>query len=223
MSKLKAEQKRGTAAIRILIADDHPAVRRGLVDLLRENYPQGCFDEAGGWNDVLSCLSRNKYSLLILDLSLPEKSGMEILRALKKNNSPVPVLIYSIYPEDRYALRALRAGASGYLNKTAPLDQLLKAVDKVISGSTYLSPAMSDTLTTSLYRNRTSQDHKKLSKREYEVLIRLGNGSTITEIAAELGLSVKTISTYRKRILEKMRLENNVQLVHYAIRAGLVE
>jgi DNA-binding NarL/FixJ family response regulator len=209
--------------MRILIADDHPAVRRGLINVLKETYPQCCFDEAGDGKAVLSCLNRNEYNLIILDLSLPDQNGMDLLKVLKKNKNSVPVLIYSLYPDEQYALRVLRAGASGYVNKAAPLEQLLAAVEKAVSGASYLSPAVSDTLTTSLYLSRDAHDHKKLSKREYEVLIHLGKGDTITEIAAELGLSVKTVSTYRKRILDKMKLENNAQLVHYTISTGLVE
>ena len=207
---------------RILMADDHPIVRRGLRQILSEDSGITEVGEATTAMDVMRLLRESEWDAVILDVNLPDRSGLDILREIRERTPTLPVLILSMHPEDQFAVRVLKAGASGYLNKDSAPDELLKAVRRILSGCRYISPTLAEQLAVALTDNSDKPPHERLSDREYLVLCRIASGRTVTEIAEELQLSVKTISTYRTRILEKMSLRTSAELTSYAVRAGLV-
>lgn len=207
---------------RILMADDHPIVRRGLRQILSEDSGITEVGEATTAMDVMRLLRESEWDAVILDVNLPDRSGLDILREIRERTPTLPVLILSMHPEDQFAVRVLKAGASGYLNKDSAPDELLKAVRRILSGGRYISPTLAEQLAVALTDNSDKPPHERLSDREYLVLCRIASGRTVTEIAEELQLSVKTISTYRTRILEKMSLRTSAELTSYAVRAGLV-
>jgi len=210
--------------IRVLIADDHPIYRQGLLQILMEVPGMFAVDEAGSGEEALAKAWDNEYDLILLDISMPGRGGLDALKVLKGNLPNLPVLVLRMHPEEQYAMRALRAGASGYLNKECAWDELVNAIKKVSGGGKYVS----DTLAEKLADNLVSGDAAKplqevLSDREYQVFRMIASGKTVSAIAEELSLSIKTISTHRMRILEKMKLENNTELIHYAITNKLVD
>jgi DNA-binding NarL/FixJ family response regulator len=209
--------------LRILIADDHPIVRAGLKQILDENPEKVLCEEAQDGHEALHRAIDHKYDLILLDIAMPKMNGLDCLKEIKKEHPEIPVLIISMYPEEQYAIRALKAGASGYLTKQSAADELLLAIRKVLSGGKYVSSSLAEELAWQLEINSGGHPHEKLSDREYQVLRLIASGKTITLIAEELYLSVKTISTYRARILEKMNLKNNAELTHYAIKNHLVD
>lgn len=209
--------------LRILIADDHPIVRTGLKQILEEGPEMIVCDEAGTGHEVFQRTRQEQYDLILLDIAMPKINGLDCLKELKKESAATPVLIISMYPEEQYAIRALKAGASGYLTKQSAADELLLAMQKVLAGRKYVSASLAEKLAWQLEADSDALPHERLSDREYQVLRLIASGKTTTVIAGELFLSVKTISTYRARILQKMGLANNAELTHYAIKNSLVD
>lgn len=209
--------------IRIFIADDHAVVREGLKHILSEMPDVLIAGEAGNGQEVLKKVGRNEYDLILLDIAMPGRDGLEILKDLKLQKPKLPVLILSMFPEEQYALRALKSGASGYLTKDSIPDELIKAVRKILKGGKYISSSFSEKLLFSFDNDAEKPIHETLSDREYQVLRMIASGRTLQSIADELSLSVKTVSTYRSRILEKMGMKNNAELTHYAIKRNLVD
>ncbi len=209
--------------INILIADDHTIVRKGLKQILAETQDMVVTGEASNGFEVMEKVRSNHYDVLLLDISMPGKSGLDILKELKTEQPKLPVLVLSMYPEEQYAVRVLRAGASGYLTKESAPDELVVAMRKVAQGKKYVSPSLAEKLAVELEADATKPAHEMLSDREYQVLCMIASGKTVGEIAEKLSLSAKTISTYRARILEKMNMKNNAELTHYAIQNKLVD
>lgn len=209
---------------RILIADDHTIVREGLKQILAETSDMVVAGEATNGQEVLDKVLKNNYDVVLLDISMPGRNGLDILKQLKIDNPRVSVLILSMYAEEQYAMRALRAGAAGYMTKESAPDELIQALRKVSQGRKYISPTLAEKLALNLEGgDEQKPPHETLSDREYQVFCMIASGKMIKEIADELALSVKTVSTYRSRILEKMGLKNNAALTHYAIQNKLVE
>ncbi len=209
--------------LRILIADDHPVVRQGLRQTIAETSDMVVVDEAGNGWEVLSKVRASSYDVVLLDISMPGRSGMDILKELKDERPGLPVLILSIHPEEQYALRAFKAGASGYLTKESAPDELVAAIRKISTGGKYISSSLAEILASELGTSNEELLHKTLSNREYQVMRMIALGKTVTEIAEELSLSVKTVSTYRSRILEKMKMKNNAEITYYAVKNRLVD
>jgi two-component system invasion response regulator UvrY len=209
--------------VRLLIVDDHPLVRRGIVEVLAEAFPGGSIAEASDGAEALQAVYDGIWDLVVLDLSLPGRTGLDVLKEIKDARPRLPILVLSTYPEQQFATRALRAGASGYLNKGSPPDVLLSAVRKVLAGGKFISASLGESLAADLDRDFSKPLHECLSDREYHVMLRIASGKTVSEIAEEIHLSVKTISTYRSRTLEKMRMKNNAELTQYGMRERLVE
>ena len=207
---------------KFLIADDHSLIRKGLSTLLREEYPGAEVSEVTDASALIKEAVVQKWDLIISDISMPGRNILETLRELKKILPATPVLILSVHPEDQYVVRALKAGASGYLNKESHPDELLKAVKQLLQGKKYISAEGAEKLAASFGDDPNQLPHEKLSEREFDVMKRIASGKTVSEIAASLSLSVNTISTYRGRILEKMSMQNNAELTLYAIENKLV-
>lgn len=208
--------------MRILIADDHAIVREGLKRILGTAPDPVAIGEARDGAEVVERVRNEKWDVVLLDIAMPGKNGLDALKQIRALSPSLPVLVLSVYPEDQYAVRVLRAGAAGYLTKESAPDELLAAVRKVARGGRYISATLAEQLAGELGADRGELPHERLSDREFQVLRLIASGMTLTQIAEELPLSVKTVSTYRSRILEKMRLRNNAELTHYAIRNGLV-
>lgn len=203
--------------LKVLIADDHSVVRVGLRQILSEITDIAVIDEAANATEVLEKVKKNDYSVVVLDIAMPGKSGLDALKEIKTERPKLPILILSMYPEDQYAIRVLRAGAAGYMTKDSAPDELVTAIRLVVDGRKYVSPTFAEILALNLDTDREKELHELLSDREYEVLCMIASGKTISEVAGALFLSVKTISTYRSRILGKMHLKNNSELTSYAI------
>ncbi len=208
--------------IRILIVDDHAILRRGLRALLSDEFHGAAIGEASNARQALEQLRKAKWDVALLDIALPQKSGLELLKELKAEWPRLPVLVLSAHPEDQFAIRVLKAGAGGYLTKESAPEELSKAIRKVLAGGRYVSPSLAEKLASGVSKDLTRAPHETLSDREYEVMCLIASGKTVTEIAGELSLSVKTISTYRVRLLEKLGVKNTAAIVQYAIRNGLV-
>lgn len=207
---------------KILIVDDHPLVRRGLCQILQEFIPLKQLDELSNGNEVLQKMNEVKYDVVILDISLPGKDGLEVLKDLNIQFPQIPVLILSIQSESQYALRALKMGASGCLNKASAPEELVNAVKEVLRGGRYLTQKVSQLLLDDYQGDHSDLPHKQLSEREYQVMIMLVSGLSSSEISEKLNLSIKTVSTYRTRLLQKMNLKNNAQLTYYAVKHKLI-
>lgn len=208
--------------ISILIADDHSVVREGVKHILSD-MPEAVISEAGNGQEVLDKIRKKDYDLVLLDIAMPGKDGLDVLRDIKSGMPHTKVLILSMFPEEQYALRALKSGASGYLTKESIPEELIKAIRKVLRGGKYISSEFSDKILSSLDNDTEKPVHESLSNREYQVMRMIASGKTLSEIADELFLSVKTVSTYRTRILKKMNLKNNAEIMHYAVKNGLTE
>lgn len=206
----------------ILLVDDHEIVRKGLIQILAGSVPGISVDEAKDGRQALAMALEKSYALVLLDISMPGRGGLEVLKEIRSRRPGVPVMILSIYPEEEYAVRAFRAGASGYVTKDSAAEELVGAIRKVLSGGRYVSASLAEKLAFELESDAGKPPHETLSDREYQVLRMIASGKTVTEIAKELALSVKTISTYRSRILEKMRAKNNAELTRYAFENRLV-
>ena len=207
----------------ILIADDHPLIRKGLMQILADSIYIKNVYEAGNSTEVFKQLASKKVDVLILDISMPGKDGIEILKDVKIQNPDIPVLMLSIQPENQYAVRAFKYGASGCLNKASAPEELIDAIRKVQSGGRYLNDAVSEILLNDIASGNSAElPHKQLSEREYQVMLQLAKGKTISEISDKLNLSIKTISTYRTRLLTKMNLHTNSDLTYYAMKNNLI-
>ena len=203
--------------IKILIADDHAIVRQGLKNIVAEDEQMTVVGEARNGAELLNFLREQPADVVILDRSMPGGNGLETLKNLKRNYQNLPVIILSIHPEDQYAVRAFKAGAAGYMTKESAPEELVEAIKKAFRGGKYISPQVAELLAEYIETKTTGEAHKILSDREFEVFNLLASGKTVGQIAAELNLSVKTISTYRTRILEKMGFETNAELTRYAL------
>ena len=208
--------------IRILVADDHAIVRQGLKQIVADTPDLVVTGEAERGREVLEKVSKDDYDVVLLDITMPDKTGLEVLEELKQIKPDLPVLILSMHPEDQYAIRAIRAGASGYVTKAGVPDELVTAIRKVSVGSKYISSSLAEKLAVYLEAGAEKPLHQVLSDREYRVMCLIASGKTVKEIAEELFLSVKTVSTYRSRVLQKMKMKNNAQLTHYCVQNQLV-
>ena len=209
--------------IRILIADDHPVVRQGLKQIITETSDMVVADEAGNAQEVLDKVWNNDYDVVVLDITMPGRGGLDILKQLKVEKFGLPVLILSIHPEEQYAVRALKAGAAGYLTKGSAPEELTAAIRQVSAGKKYISSSLAEKLALHLENDTDKPIHEKLSDREFQILCKIASGEALKEIAQELFLSEKTISTYRSRILDKMNMKSNAELTYYAIKNGLID
>ena len=209
--------------IKVIIADDHPIVRAGLKQIITEEHDISVAGEAGNGAELLSWVRRQDYDVILLDLSMPGMDGLDVLKQLKSEQPRLPVVILTVHPEAQYALRILRAGASGYLTKSSAPTELVRAIRKVHRGGKYLTATLAEKIAFALDANTDRPAHEGLSDREYQVLCLIASGKSVSQIAAELALSVKTISTYRSRLLEKMQMKSNAELTHYAFQNGLVD
>jgi two-component system invasion response regulator UvrY len=207
---------------RVILCDDHALIRRGIRDTLTEQSDMEVVGEAGDYGELRALMRQQTGDVLVLDINMPGRSGLDVLHALKEEGSPIKVLVVSMYPEDQYALRALRAGAYGYVNKGGDPAQIVAAVRMVSQGRKYITPEMAQMLVENLTAPVAEAAHDKLSDRELQTLTMIASGKKLSDIAEELTLSPKTVSVYRARVLEKLGLANNSELTVYAIRNGLV-
>lgn len=209
--------------LRILVADDHTIFREGLRRILESHTDVGCVDEARDSYEVLEKARGGGYDIILLDISMPGRGGLEALKQLKNELPNVPTLVLSMYPEEQYAIRALKAGASGYLTKESASDELFTAISQVSRGKKYISNSMANKLASAIFNDRGNKLHEDLSDREFAVLRMIGKGMTLRKIAEELCLSEKTIGTYRSRVLGKMGMKTNADLIRYALNEGLAQ
>ncbi len=209
--------------IKVLIADDHAVVRQGLKQILTDTSDMQVVGEAATGAEALEKARTEECDVFVLDISMPGPSGLDILKEIRALRPNLPVLILSMYPEEQFAVRLLKAGASGYLNKESAPDELVKAVRKVVEGGKYVSPVLAEQLALEIGADSDKPLHENLSDREFQVMRMIAVGKTVTEIAEALSLSVKTVSTYRTRILEKMSLKTNAEVIRYAIQNQLIE
>jgi DNA-binding NarL/FixJ family response regulator len=208
--------------IKILITDDHSAIRNGVKQILSQEFPGAEYGEAENAAAALKKIASQKWDVHILDMDMPGRSGLDVLKYMKDEKINLPTLIFSLHPEEQMAVRALKLGARGYLSKNAADTELTRAVTHVLSGRKYITPEVADKLLDELENPEDKAPHELLSDREYQTLLLIGAGKTISQIANEIALSVPTVSTYRARILEKMGMKTNAELVNYAIRNNLV-
>ena len=207
----------------ILIADDHAVVRRGLREILADALPDASFSEAGNGDEALGQLGKSTAALLVLDINMPGRSGMDVLRDVKHTCPRLPVIILSCQPEEQYAVRCLRAGAAAYISKESASEELAIATKKILGGGRYISPSLAEKLIANLDEPTDKALHESLSDREHEVMRMIAAGVPLTEIGERLHVSVKTISSYRARIMEKMRMKSNAELTRYAMTHGLID
>jgi DNA-binding NarL/FixJ family response regulator len=209
--------------IRLLIADDHAIFREGLKHILEEHPDIIVADEAGNGQEVLDKVWKNPYDMVLLDIGMPGIPAIEVLKQVRNERPRLPVLVLSMYPEDQYAVRFIRAGASGYLTKESAPDELITAIRKITSGRKYITSSIAEKLADEVEPDAGKPAHHGLSDREFEVFRLIASGKTVKEIGDALSLSVKTISTYRTRILEKMKMRTNAELMHYALQHRMLE
>jgi two-component system invasion response regulator UvrY len=209
--------------LRILVADDHEVVRKGLVKVLAETLQPIKVDEAGNGQEAMSKIWKGGYDLVVLDMKMPGKSGLDVLKEIKHHQPKLPVVILSMHPEEQFAIRAMRAGASGYLTKECAGEELVLAIRKALKGGKYISDSLAQILAGELDIDSEKPLHEILSDREYQVMLMIASGKPVGTIAKELCLSVKTISSYRANILLKTRMKNNAEITHYAIQNKLVD
>jgi len=209
--------------IKILIADDHAIVREGLKQIVAEEKDMLVAGEAGNTNEMFELLKKEDFAIIILDISMPGRSGLEALKFLKKNYPQVPALILSMFSEEQYGLRALKAGAAGYLKKVSAPSELVSAIRKIVNGGKYINQSLAEKLADEYDSDRKERMHDKLSNREYQIMCLIASGKSTEEIAIDLSISINTVYTYRNRILEKMHLKSNVELTQYALQNNLIE
>lgn len=209
--------------IRVLIADDHAIVRKGLVQIASESREIEMRGEASEYSSLMKLMKDNPCDVLLLDISMPGKNGIDVLKIVREQYPKTQVLILSMYPEDQYAIRALKAGAAGYLTKDSAPERLVEAILSVSRGKKYITPKVAEMLATHLVTDTEGAPHESLSDREFQTMRLIASGKQLSQIADELALSPKTVSVYRARVLEKMQLKNNAEITHYAIKHGLVE
>jgi DNA-binding NarL/FixJ family response regulator len=208
--------------IRVILCDDHAMIRRGIRDTLSEAVDIQVTAEAGSYCEVRDAIRSSACDVLVLDINLPGRGGLEVLSSLRETSSPIKVLVVSMFPEDQYAIRCLKAGAQGYLNKAGDPAELITAVRLVAQGRKYVTPAVAQMLVDNLNTPENTSLHASLSERELQTLLKIASGKRLSDIAEELMLSPKTVSVYRSRVLEKLKLTNNSEMTVYAIRNGLV-
>ena len=208
--------------INIIIVDDHAVVRKGLIQILEEKLGIYSIDEASSGEELLGKIQTKTYNVIVLDISMQDKDGIDVLKTLRKIKCKIPVLIFSMYPENQYAIRMLKSGASGYLNKECAPEEFLIAVERVAKGGKYVSPELAETLIENIDMGDAPL-HENLSDREFQVMCMIAKGKSPTQISNDLELSINTVSTYRIRILEKLQLKNTAEITHYAIKNRLVE
>lgn len=209
--------------LRILIADDHALIRQGLRQVLLDYFKDSQIAEAGNAKEALDFIVRQDWDAILLDITMPGQNGLDVLKQAKQILPKTPVLVLSMHPEDQYAMRALKAGASGYLTKNTASELVIGALDKVLKGGTYISAALAEELAQRITDPVAKSSHETLSDREYQIMSALAAGKTVKEVSFELGLSVKTVSTYRTRLLRKLKLSTTAELIRYALREGLVD
>lgn len=209
--------------VRIIIADDHPIVRRGMAEIISQESDLKVIGEAGNVSEAIALLAKQPIDVLLLDLNMPGKSGLEAIGELRRQFKNLLILVMSAYPEEQFAKRVLRAGASGYLSKDAAPDQLVTAVRKVAQGQRFVTPAIAEQLAADLGGESSSKPHESLSDREMQVLLNIALGKSTSEIADAFSISPKTVSTYRTRILQKLRLRSNADLTRYALEHRLID
>jgi DNA-binding NarL/FixJ family response regulator len=209
--------------MRILITEDHAVVREGLKLILADHFKKAVFGEARNATEALARVWKEKWDVVVLDITMPGRSGLEVLKEIKRSRPRLPVLILSMHPEDQFAVRLLKAGAAGYLTKESAGEELVGAIKKVVGGGRYISPSLAERMASYLTIDVQKAPHERLSDREFLILRMIGSGKQVSQIAKELSLSVSTVSTYRARILEKMDMKNNAELTHYALQKSLVE
>ena len=209
--------------LRFVMADDHPVVLKGLKDILSESFNKATIDETTTGYGLLRKVQNNRYDLVLLDISLPDINGLEVLKEIKKTKPKLPVLIISMYLEEQYALRAMKAGAQGYVTKRSASDELVLAVRKILSGKRYISPAFAEKMLYDFESDAEKPPHESLSDRELQVLCMIGKGKAVNQIAEELHVSANTVRTYRTRILDKIGVKGTSKLIHYALMHGLAE
>jgi two-component system, NarL family, invasion response regulator UvrY len=209
--------------IRVIVADDHPILRAGLVSVLNASSDLRVVAEAGNGAEVLRSIREVTFDVLLLDVSMPGKSGLDLMRQIRKDNPRLPILIVSSHPEDQYALRAIKAGASGYVTKMSAPADLVTAVRTVSNGRKFITPALAELLADHIERPDDATPHEGLSDREFQTMKMIAAGHSLTEIADVLCISVKTVSVYRSRLLEKVRMKSNVELTRYVVEHGLTD
>lgn len=209
-------------SIRVLLVDDHAIVREGIRQILADTHDIVVAGTVAGGVEAIAIVRKTACEVVVLDISMPDRSGIEVLKQLRKEFPKVAVLMLSMHSEDQYAMRSMKAGAAGYLNKQSAPAELVDAIRKVASGGKYITPALAEVLAAHIGEDADALPHQSLSDREYQALTMIASGKTVTDIAIELKLSVKTVSMYRSRLLLKMKLRNNAELTHYAVRNGLV-
>ncbi len=209
--------------IKILIADDHAIVREGLKQIVAEEKDMVVAGEAGNTNEMFNLLKKEDFAIIILDISMPGRSGLEALKFLRKNHPEVPTLILSMFSEEQYGLRALKAGAAGYLKKVSAPTELVSAIRKIVSGGKYINQSLAEKLAEEYDSNSKGRMHDNLSNREYQIMCLIASGKSAEEIALDLSISINTVYSYRNRILEKMHLKSNVELTQYVLQNKLIE
>ena len=209
--------------IKIIIVDDHAVVRKGLKQIIEEAPDLYVCDEASSGNELLEKVREKKYDVVLLDISMPGKDGLDTLKDLKIEKPDLPVLIFTVYPEEQYALRVLKAGAAGYINKECEPEELIEAIRRIAGGRKYITPELAEILASNLDSGNQTTLHENLSDREFQVMCMISSGKTVKEIGKELNLSINTISTYRIRILEKMGMKSNAELTFYSVKNHLVD
>ena len=212
-----------TENLKILVADDHSVMRDGIIKILNENFPGAEYGEASNASEIMQLINAKKWNLVMLDISMPGRNGMEVLKDIKELQPGAKVIIFSMYPEDQFAVRAIKAGASAYLTKDVSSKILKEAIHKILAGGTYMTPTIAELITNELRSDHDKPAHEILSDREHQVFLLIAGGKNVTTIGEELSLSVKTISVYRANILSKMNLKNNAELMYYAFKNNLVE
>jgi DNA-binding NarL/FixJ family response regulator len=208
--------------IKVIIADDHAILRKGLIQILEEEHDISVVGEAKDGNEAIQLTAKMQCDVLLLDISMPDKSGIEVIKIVRNDNQKLPILMLSMHREDQYAIRCLKAGASGYLSKQSASTELVKAIRTVATGKKYISAEVAQILANHVNVSEDTPIHELLSDREFQTLTMIGSGLTVTEIGDKLALSVKTVSVYRARILEKMQMRNNSDLMNYVIKNNLI-
>ncbi|MEO8431281.1 MAG: response regulator transcription factor [Acidobacteriota bacterium] len=208
---------------RVLLADDHAVLREGLVQILAKSMPHASFGEARSGEEALELVRRERWDLVLLDITLPDRNGIEVLKDLRHVAPEMPVLMLTMHPEDEFAVRALKAGAAGYVMKNSDSDEIARAVERVLTGGRYITDSLAQKLAAEFGRDTERMPHERLSDREFEVFGLLARGHTVKDIAARLKISVQTVSTYRARVFEKTGMKSNAEIVQYAIRQKLSE
>lgn len=209
--------------IKILLADDHPIIIKGLKQIIEEEDDMKVTGEAKNGNEALELMRKNDYDIAILDITMPKKTGVEVIEEMKYLKKKIPVLVLSVHPEDQFAMRILKTGAKGYMTKESAPEHIVEAIKKIVNGGKYISPALAEKILSDMNSDRDEAPHETLSNREFQIIIMIASGKTLKEIAKELNLNIKTISTYRQRILEKMNMTSNAELTRYVLDNKLME